>query len=118
MAAKNYPILFAQGATFERTFTVSIDGVPWNFSGYSARMQVRQSFDSDIAVLTLTTTNGGIAFGEDDPGTFTVLVDAETSESLPAAAYVYDLEVESPDGTVTRLLPTAAFTVTPGVTRN
>lgn len=115
MASKNYPILFAQGATFTRTFTVTIDGIAWDFEGYTARMQVRESFDSPAAVLTLTTENGGIEFGE-TTGTFTVTVDAETSEELPAAAYVYDLEVEI-GGTVTRLLPTAPFTVTPGVTR-
>ena len=47
-----------------------------------------------------------------------VTVDAETSEDTPAGNYVYDLEVESAGGEVTRLLPTAPFTVTPGVTRD
>jgi PKD repeat protein len=117
MAGKNYPISFPQGAPFTRTFTVAIDSTPWDFDGYTARMQVRESFDSAEPTLTLTTEDGGITFGV-TPGEFTVTVDAETSEDTPAGNYVYDLEVESDDGTVTRLLPTAPFTVTPGVTRD
>lgn len=113
MAQKNFPILFAQGATYDRTFTVTLDGDPWDFTGYIARMQVRQSFDSPTAVLSLT-SGDGISFGA---GTFTISVDAVTSEGIPAGSYVYDLEVEY-EGVVTRLLPTASFTVTPGVTRD
>ena len=116
MTQKNYPIRFAQGATFTRTFTVAIDSTPWDFTGYTARMMVRESFDSAEPTLTLTTEDGGIEFGE-TTGTFTVTVDAATSEDTPAGSYVYDLEVESAGGEVTRLLPTATFTVTPGVTR-
>lgn len=116
MASKNYPMFVPQGATFTRTFTVTIDGVPWDFTGYGARMQVRQSFDSTVAVLSLSTLLGGIALG-DENGTITVTIDADATESLDAGAYVYDLEVFAPNGDVTRLLPTAAFNVTPGVTR-
>lgn len=115
MAQKNYPMTVPQGATFTRTFTVAIDNVPWNFDGYTAAMQVRESFDSTTANLTLTTENGGIEFGE-TAGTFTVTITAEQTDDLGAGSYVYDLEVAN-SGIVTRLLPTAAFTVTPGVTR-
>lgn len=115
MAQKNYPMTVPQGATFTRTFTVAIDNVPWDFGGYTAAMQVRQSFDSTAANLTLTTENGGIEFGE-TAGTFTVTITAEQTDDLDAGNYVYDLEVSTGE-TVTRLLPTAPFNVLPGVTR-
>lgn len=116
MASKNYPMIVPQGATFTRTFTVTIDNVLWDFTGYSALMQIRQSFDSEVAALTLGTFNGMIALGDED-GTITIEIDADTTEALEAGSYVYDLEVTSAGGEVTRLLPTAPFTVTPGVTR-
>lgn len=116
MVAKNYPMVVPQGATFARTFTVTIDGVPWDFTGYGALMQVRESFDSVEAALTLGTFNGMIALG-DEQGTITVEIDADTTDALEAGSYVYDLEVTSAGGEVTRILPTAPFTVTPGVTR-
>jgi hypothetical protein len=114
MAQKNYPMNVPQGATFTRTFEVSIDGTPWNLTGYTAAMQVRQSFDSTVAVLTLTSEDG---ITIDDTGSFTVLITAEQTNDLDAGSYVYDLELVSADDVVTRILPTAPFNVSPGVTR-
>ena len=116
MAQRNYPMNVPQGATFTRTFTVTIDGDPWNFTGYSALMQVRESFDSPVAAITLGTFNGMIALG-DEQGTITLTIDADTTDNLTAGAYVYDMEVTSAGGEVTRILPTAPFNVLPGVTR-
>lgn len=113
MAAKNYPMVVPQGTTFSRTFEVAIDGTPWDFTGYTAAMQVRASFDSVDAVLTLTDEDG-ITIGE---GSFEVMIPADVTEEIAAGSYVYDLEVTSAGGEVTRLLPTAPFVVTPGVTR-
>jgi hypothetical protein len=112
---KNYPMVVPQGATFTRTFDVSIDAVPWDFTGYSARMMVRESFDSTVPILSLTNFDG---ITIDDAGSITVTIPADVTEALEAGSYVYDLEVESAGGEVTRLLPTASFTVTPGVTRD
>jgi hypothetical protein len=114
MAQKNYPMVVPQGATYTRTFTVTIDGVPWNFTGYSAAMMVRESFDSIEPVLSLTNFDG---LTIDDAGAITVTIPADVTDALAAGSYVYDLEVTAPDETVTLLLPTAPFTVTPGVTR-
>lgn len=114
MAQENYPIKFRAGTTYTRTFTVTIDGVPWNFTGYTAAMQVRQSFDSVDAVLTLTNFDG-ITLA-DELGEITVTIAAEVSAGITPGDYVYDLEVEY-EGVVTQILPTAAFTLKPAVTR-
>lgn len=112
MAQSSYPIRFRAGTTFSRTFTVTIDGVPWDFTGYSAAMQVRQSFDSSVAVLTLTDLDG-INVGN---GFLEVHIPADVSADIAPGDYVYDLEVES-GSFVTQILPTASFTLLPAVTR-
>lgn len=115
MASKNYPMIVPQGATFTRTFTITIDGVAWDFTGYTAAMMVRESFDSVLPALSLS-DGDGIALNSS--GEITVTITATQTEDLAAGSYVYDLEVTAPNGTITRLLPTAPFTVTPGVTRD
>lgn len=115
MASKNYPMIVAQGATYSRTFTVTIDAAPWDFTGYTAAMMVRESFDSELPTLSLSDGDGITLGGA--AGTIDVEITATQTEDLAAGSYVYDLEVTSAGGEVTRILPTAPFTVMPGVTR-
>lgn len=104
-----------QGGTWEVSLTYKAsNGTPVNLSGYTARMQVRSSYSSPTAVLSLTDT-AGITLGGAD-GTVQIAVSATTSATIEAAQYVYDLEVVSGGGTVTRLVQ-GTFTVTPEVTR-
>jgi hypothetical protein len=46
-----YDITCFQGADYDKTFTVSQDGTAINWTGYTARMQVRTS--SDVALQEL-----------------------------------------------------------------
>ena len=74
-----------------------------DLTGYTARMQFRSSVGSTTVLASATTEDGRIALGG-ALGT----VDIEFSEADTAAfdfvSAVYDLELESASGFVTRLL--------------
>lgn len=115
MAAK-YDIVMDQGATFSRAITwQDSQAVPVNLTGYTARMQVRDEVDSASAALSLTTENSRISLGG-TAGTITLLVSATDTAAVAAGEYVYDLELVSGSGTVTRLIQ-GCFTVDAEVTR-
>ena len=106
MSAGIHKITAEKGATFSQPFTWKINSNPVNLTGYTARMKVRdpKRAPSVNQILSLTSaTGGGITLGG-VAGTIIVTVSATIMESIVAAKYVYDLELESPDGTVTRLL--------------
>lgn len=114
MAAGRYNIVAEQGATFTLQFTVDTDGVEWDLSTYSARMQVRSSASATTAFLDLSSTDGDITLSA--VGVVVVTVDATTMSDVPAGRHAYDLEVESAGGQVTRLLE-GKFTVRAEVTQ-
>ena len=107
-------LTFPQGATWDLSLTwTDSDGDPINLTAYSARMQVRHSYDAGTPVLSLT--NGtGITLGG-TAGTIDVTVAASVTAGVAAAQYVYDLEVEA-SSVVTRVVQ-GSLTVTPEVTR-
>lgn len=114
--AGQYNIVADQGATFERVITwLDSNGAPINNAGYSARMQVRQRYVSTSTVLSLTSPSDGIVLGGDN-GVVTVTVSATAMAGVVAGDYVYDLEMVSGGGVVTRLLM-GSFTVRAEVTR-
>ena len=115
MAAK-YDIVMDQGATFSKAITwQDSQSFPVNLTGYTARMQIRGEVDSSTAALSLTTENSRIALGG-TAGTITLTVAATDTAAVSAGEYVYDLELVSGSGTVTRLLQ-GCFTVDGEVTR-
>ena len=109
-----YNISCPQGATFDRTFTVSISGVPMNLSGYTAAMQVRETYDSTTALVSLT-NGSGITLGG-TAGTIAVLISSTASAAIADGFYSYDLEITSGGGVTDRILQ-GKFVVTPEVTR-
>lgn len=114
MAAGTYNILIEQGATYDQTFTYTISGSPVNLTGYTARMQARQTHASPTKILDLVSPTN-ITLG-DAAGTVRVVVAATATDDLNAGTYVYDLELESGSGVVTRLIQ-GSLTVSPEVTR-
>lgn len=88
---------------------------PLDLTGYTARMQVRQSVGSEQILLELTTEDGGIAI-DAATGTITLQVSATDSAAFTWRAGVYDLELIDTGGAVTRLA-SGAVTVCPEVTR-
>ena len=77
-------------------------------------MQLRTSYAAASATLELTTANGRITLT--NAGVITLSLTATETAALTAGRYVYDLEMVSSGGQVTRLLE-GICTVTPEVTR-
>lgn len=105
--ASNYDFTIYQGSTFSRTITYKDNnGDPVDLTGYTARLQVRISYDSDV-LLELTTENGGIELGG-ALGTIRLLASASDTADLDFSKARYDLELVS-GSTVTRLLMGLVF---------
>lgn len=116
MTAGTYDIIVEQGATFTLAMTWKDSaGSAVNLTGYTARMQVRPAADSTGTLLTLTTENGRIALGG-AAGTITLTVAASDTAALTAGTGVYDIELVSGGGVVTRLLQ-GSVTISREVTR-
>lgn len=115
MAAGIYDITVEQGATFTLSATwKDSTGALVNLTGYSARMQIRETYESEEVILSFTSTGGSIALGG-ALGTIVVTGSATDTAKIPMTPAVYDLELES-GGVVTRLLQGKA-TITQEVTR-
>lgn len=88
---------------------------PANLTSYQARLQVRSLPSSPTAVLNLTTENGGIAI-TGVQGKVAVHATAAQTTDIDDGVYVYDCEIISPGGVVTRLVQ-GQVVVSPEVTR-
>jgi hypothetical protein len=115
MAATTYDLLIEQGATFSQVITYKDNGVAVNLTGYTARMQVRATLESASTLVELTTANSRIALGG-TAGTISLTIAAADTAALTAGRGVYDLELVSGSGIVTRLLQGVA-TISRNVTR-
>lgn len=76
---------------------------PVNIDGYVGRMHIRDYVDLSIIVKTLTTENGGIAI-DGTAGRVDILLKPSETDDLGAKEYVYDLELESEEGDVTKIV--------------
>jgi hypothetical protein len=103
-----------RGSTFQRTLIYKIGKNPVNITGWTARMQVRERYESDSTLVSLT-SGSGITLGG-TAGTIAVYINAATTTGFPAGTHVYDLELINTTGEVTRLIE-GKFIVTPEVTR-
>lgn len=107
-----------QGASFDYQLTWNTtEGTvtsPVNLTNWTARMQVRSTYESSTAVLSFV-SGTGITLG----GTAgSILIEATPAQTAGVASgqYVYDLELVSPGSAVTRLVEGSVF-VDPEVTR-
>jgi hypothetical protein len=105
MAAGLYDITIEQGANLVIPLTwKGGDGSPINMTGYSARMQIRENFDSDDYLVALTSEPGGGISIDPLVGAILIELDATITAGLPQVDAVYDLELISISGFVTRML--------------
>ena len=100
--AGEYNFTIEQGATFNLLMTWRIDNVAVNLTGYIARLQARIDVGETDTILSLT-TGAGITLGG-AAGTISLDQTATQTALLPKGEYVYDLELQSSGGIVTRLL--------------
>ena len=109
-----YDITCFQGADYDKTFTVSQDGTALNWTGFSARMQVRTGADASATLLSFS-NGSGITLGG-TAGTILLSITNAQSAAVPSGSYAYDLELISGSSAVTRILQ-GAFNVVGNVTR-
>lgn len=112
MLAGIYNITCQQGSTFSRTITFKYPDplspptdptyLLWDFTGYTARMQVRRTVDSSTVLISLTTENGRITLGG-ATGIIELNITAADTAALTSSG-VYDLEIISGTGTVDRIM--------------
>lgn len=104
MSAAKYNFEIEQGATFTKPLVwKSSTGAVVDLTGYTARMQIRETVGSTEILLELTTQNNRIAIVPLQ-GKVTLTIDASTTSQISWTKGVYDLELVSSNGTVTRLL--------------
>jgi hypothetical protein len=115
MAAGSLNFTIEQGATFNLLLTWKIDGTPVNITNWTARLAARVDVEDSEIILSLTTSNGGITLGG-AAGTISLNQTATQTALLPAGTYVYDLELISGAGAVTRLVQ-GELNISPEVTR-
>jgi len=136
MVAGKYKIICQQGSTFDLQLTLQYTNpdyatgcggaevcpefLPWDLTGYTARMQVRKYMESSTTIAQLTTENlstNRITLGNPDPedGTITLFMRAEDTRSITVSG-VYDIEIISPSNEVDRILQ-GEFVLSPEVTR-
>jgi hypothetical protein len=103
MSAGKYKIICEQGATFalQLQWKDSSDA-PINVLGYTAALQVRTDKTSEVVVVELSTSSNGIQLLPE--GVIKLSLPASTTTNIEPRNYVYDLELTSPTGMVTRLL--------------
>lgn len=103
-------LIVDQGASFETTLNLTDDNDETvSLVGYTGAGQIRKHYSS------LTATNFNVTLGGAN-GTVTLALSANTTSSLVAGRYVYDVEVADGNGIVSRLFE-GIVTVTPQVTR-
>lgn len=96
----------AQGTDWELTYTFyNDDWTKFNFTGYSARAQIREAYADEGGglIADMTTANGGISLGGVN-GTLTLGLPAALTEdlNLDKDDAIFDIEWVAPDGKVTR----------------
>lgn len=105
MSAGRFNFTINKGSTFNYVATLYSDEsatTAINLSGYTARMQIRKKKD-DTLIDELTTENSGITLGG-SAGTITLNISSSNTTSMTAQQGVYDIEIISGSGQVTRIL--------------
>lgn len=117
MAAGRYLLTIEQGSTTDLLLEwKDSNGEPVDLSGYTARMQIRPSVDSSTTYLSITNTLSNDGTGLNltpesasvvlprTSGSIGLFISAASSSNLNFAEGVYDIELQSNGGIVTRLL--------------
>lgn len=101
--ADTYNLNIDAGATFSLSITwKDANNNAVDITNYTARMQIRKTYNSDTAMVNLTTENGGISLTNAANGVLSVNITPAQTAALSNG--FYDLEIESPTGVVSRLI--------------
>ena len=111
MAAGVYNLSIEQGASWEISLEVDLEaGTDMNLTGYIFASKIAKSHYDDAPVSM------GVALVNAEEGKFKLYLSPEQTALFDSAIeYIYDVEITSISGTVTRILQGRA-TISPGVT--
>lgn len=99
-----------QGSTYNTTLSLTdSNDEAMDLTGYTGASQMRKHFTSSNSV-SFDVTLGGTS------GSVILSLSANSTANVVAGRYVYDVEITSPSGVVTRVVE-GLVTVTPNVTR-
>jgi hypothetical protein len=113
--AGRYEITLDRGTTLTRTFTVTdSNDVPVDYTGYSAKMQVRKDHAATTVIVEASTSNGRMTVNSQ--GVITLAIPDDVSASFPVGTAYYDILLTDPGGDTHKLLE-GRFIVQPSVTR-
>lgn len=106
-----------QGSNFFYPFEWTEGDVALDITGFTFRMQIRETIDSEDFLVEATSANG-MFFFQEAPTTGKFYLDIPPTETmkLTVRRAVYDIEVVYPDGRVERLMQ-GCVNVYPEVTR-
>lgn len=103
MIAGPHNFTISQGATFRSRIRLwNPDETPFNFTGYTARMQIRSKISDPTFYVELTTENGRITL-DNATNSINLYLPDEVTRTIPRDG-VYDLEIESSYGEVSRVI--------------
>lgn len=116
MAAASHDFTIEQGVTTAKSFIWKDSaGEVIDLTGYTARMQIRESITSTSTLLSATTANGQLVIVAAQ-GKVTLTLTATETAALSFTTGVYDIEMVSSGGAVTRLVE-GTITLSKEVTR-
>lgn len=131
MIAGIYNLTIEQGSTFARLISVEQPDLVtdptgqtfenFNLAGFTARMHIRRTIDTATPIIILTTENGRIAVNPNIAGNATKnneisLSITATDTATITTSGVYDLEIVSASGTVSKVIR-GDVTLIPEVTK-
>ena len=103
-------LLIDQGSTYSTTLSLTTEtDEAMDLTGYSGAAQIRKHY----------TSSNSYSFGVElnsTAGTVTLSMSANNTANIASGRYVYDVEITSGSGAVTRVVE-GIVTVTPSVTR-
>jgi len=104
-----HDLITDQGATVHQVFGLKNSARRViNIAGYTARMQVRfwdkTTSDPAPTVVASYTTENGYLTVNGAQGSVSLLIPPTDMAAFEPNSYVYDIEVESPDGETTRII--------------
>lgn len=106
LTPKNVEFTLYQRSTLDKTFDVidSRTNSQFDFTGWSARMHIREKHTSPLAILELITETGGIVLIS-STGISRIRLMAHPAKTafLPSGKFVYDIELIDPAGNAGRV---------------
>jgi hypothetical protein len=100
MSAGTFNDIIDQGSTYQTLLVFEVNKEPIDLTGYTARMYARtvdESFEVDLS--------DKVTFPDPEEGQILISIPADETVDYPAGqTLVYDLEIESAGGQVTRLI--------------